>query len=76
MQSWLKKIDRYTRICVTVFHRIIRLSNQLLILKRPFSKIPFCKILHCFQFLLRLTIALREIENSKYSNYAQFWRDN
>ena len=29
--------------------------------------------MHCFQFLLRLTIAPREIENN---NYAQFWRDN
>ena len=50
MQSWLKKIDRYTRICVTVFHRIICLSNQLIILKGLFQKYHFAKFCIVFNF--------------------------
>lgn len=50
MQSWLKKIDRYTRICVTVFHRIICLSNQLIILKGVFQKYHFAKFCIVFNF--------------------------
>ena len=50
MQSQLKKIDRYTRICVTVFRRIICLSNQLIILKGVFQKYHFAKFCIVFNF--------------------------
>ena len=50
MQSWLQKIDRYTRIWVTVFHRIICLSNQLIILKGLFQKYHFAKFCIVFNF--------------------------
>ena len=73
MQSWLKKIDRYTRICVTVFHRIICLSNQLITLKGLFQKYHFAKFCIVFNFSCDLQSPQEKL---KTIIYAQFWRDN
>ena len=46
----VEKIDRYTRICLTLFHRIICLRNQLIILKGLFQKYHFAKFCIVFNF--------------------------